>query len=167
MELFIQHSVKFQKTFKIDMNKIIKSLAFSSFISTDEMKWSLSHLCIYFFGGLLHFILKLQKHSIYSVNDEMKIFISISKEVGKISRPKISRTSMDQSDWQDESRNSGRQIKRPFMEPEVSPPTLWVNQFNSKFSPVATLINLSVPSSFSDENFYTHFPSPPVSFHNI
>jgi hypothetical protein len=57
---------------------------------------------------------------------------------------------MDQSDWQVESRNSGRQIKLPFMEPEVSSPTLWVNPFNSTFSPAAALIKLSVPSSFSD-----------------
>jgi hypothetical protein len=64
---------------------------------------------------------------------------------------------MAQSDWQDESRNSGRQIKLPFMESEVSAPTFWVNPFNNTLSLVATLIKLSVPSSFSGEHFIRIF----------
>jgi hypothetical protein len=64
---------------------------------------------------------------------------------------------MDQSDWQVESRNSGRRMKLPFMEPEVSAPTFWVNPFNNTLLLVATLINLSVPSSFSEEHFIRIF----------
>ena len=56
---------------------------------------------------------------------------------------------MDQSDWEDESRNSCRQIKLPFMETLVLSPILWVNPFNSTLSLVATLIKL-VCSKFSD-----------------
>ena len=133
------------------MHKIIKSLAITSIISTARAKRRISHLCIRFFGGLLYFLLKLLRHSIYCVTEETKSLIFISKESMKnMSQPKINRTSLDQSDWQDEGRNSGRQSKLPFMKPDVSSPTLWVNPFNSTLSPVATLIKLSFPYSFPD-----------------
>jgi hypothetical protein len=72
------------------------------------------------------------------------------KFMKNMSPSKFSRTATDQSDWQDESRDSGRRIKLPFMKSEVSSPTSWVNLFNSTLSPVATLIKLSIPFDFSD-----------------
>jgi hypothetical protein len=77
LKRFIRHGVKFQKTFKLDMHKNIKSLAFSDFNYTDKIKRRLSHLCIHFFGGLLYSMLKLHKHSIYSTTDEMKRLVLI------------------------------------------------------------------------------------------
>ena len=95
----MRYGVKFQKTLKLEMHKIIKSPAFTIIISTDKIKRMLSHLCIHFFVGLLHFLLKLHRHSIHNVTDEVKSLIIISKKSMKyMSRPKIS---MDQSDWQD------------------------------------------------------------------
>jgi hypothetical protein len=64
---------------------------------------------------------------------------------------------MDQSDWQDESRNSGRQIKLPFMKPEVSSPTHWVNPFNSTFPPAATLMKMFFLPAFPNKILYTFF----------
>jgi len=79
------------------------------------------------------------------------------KFMKNMSPSKFSRTATDQSDWQDESRNSGRRIKLPFMKSEVSLPTFWVNLFNSRLSPVATLIKLSVPSVFLTKILYASF----------
>jgi len=151
------------------MHKIIKSLAFSSFISNDKIKWRLSHLCIHIFGGLFHYIMKLHKHSINSVSDEMKKLIFISKgNMTSMSRSQNSRTSMDQSDWQDESRNSGRQIKLSFIKKTWSFLTYPLCQ-SIKFYTLTCGYAYKAVCSFQlfRLKFCTHFSSPPVGLHNI